>query len=146
MSTDTALSTFHTERTLAHPPEAVYGAFADPALLAAWWGPAGFRNSFELFEFREGGRWQFVMHGPDGASYPNQNLFRELVPGQRVVVRHDGLPFFTLTVELTPVPSGTRLRWTQVLDDAATAQAVAHIVRPANEQNLDRLEAVLAGG
>jgi uncharacterized protein YndB with AHSA1/START domain len=136
-------STFHTERTLPHPPEGVYGAFASAALLAAWWGPEGFTNTFEVFEFREGGRWQLVMHGPDGTGYPNQCVFTELVPGRKVVIRHDGAPFFTLTVQLTPAAGGTQLVWDQAFDDAAVAQAVAHIVRPANEQNLDRLAAVL---
>ena len=37
----------------------------------------------------------------------------------------------------------TQLLWQQEFDDAATAQAVKQIVGPANEQNLDRLTAVL---
>jgi uncharacterized protein len=41
---------FETSRTLPHPPAAVYRAFASPEVLAAWWGPNGFTNSFEVFE------------------------------------------------------------------------------------------------
>ena len=132
-------STFHTERTLPFSPKAVYNAFASAEVLATWWGPEGFTNEFETFEFQVGGRWTFVMVGPDGARYANQSVFTELEPASRVVIRHDCQPFFTLTVQLTQVADGTHLQWQQVFDDAHIAQAVKAIVEPANEQNLDRL-------
>lgn len=135
--------TLSTSRTLPFTPQAIYGAFAAPELLARWWGPAGFTNTFETFEFRPGGRWTFVMHGPDGTDYANSNRFESLEPDRRVVVRHDGQPFFTLTISLTPVGGGTLLEWDQTFDDAQTADAVRHRVDPANEQNLDRLTWVL---
>lgn len=137
--------TLCTSRTLPFPAMEVYGAFAAPELLATWWGPDGFTNSFEVFEFREGGAWNFVMHGPDGRSYPNESVFARLEPGRRVVIEHRCAPLFTLTVSLTPVAGGTQVDWEQVFADAATAQAVSRIVGPANEQNLDRLTRVLAG-
>ncbi|MFO1491896.1 MAG: SRPBCC domain-containing protein [Kiritimatiellia bacterium] len=130
---------FRTSRTLPFAPDAVYAAFQSPALLAAWWGPEGFTNTFEVFEFKAGGRWTFVMHGPDGKDYPNQSLFDALEPGRKVVIRHDCAPYFTLTIRLVNAAGGTNLNWEQAFDDAATAQAVKHVVVPANEQNLDRL-------
>jgi uncharacterized protein YndB with AHSA1/START domain len=136
-------STFHTERTLPFSPQAVYNAFASAEVLATWWGPDGFTNEFETFEFQVGGRWTFVMVGPDGACYPNQNVFTELDPASRVVIRHDGQPFFTLTVQLTQVTDGTHLQWQQVFDDVQIAQAVKAMVEPANEQNLNRLTRAL---
>ena len=136
-------TTLRTARTLPFTPEAVYAAFAQPGLLAAWWGPEGFTNTFEVFDFQVGGRWVFVMHGPDGQSYANQSVFAALEPARRVVVRHDCAPFFTLTVGLAEVAGGTHLTWDQCFDDAATAQAVKAIVGTANEQNLDRLTRVL---
>jgi uncharacterized protein YndB with AHSA1/START domain len=137
-------ATFRTERTLRFSPQAVYNAFASADVLATWWGPDGFTNEFENFEFQVGGRWTFVMVGPDGARYPNQNVFTELKPASRVVIRHDCQPFFALTVQLTQVTDGTHLQWQQVFDDAHIAKAVKAIVEPANEQNLDRLTRVLA--
>ena len=135
---------FHTERTLQYAPRAVYDAFASSEVLASWWGPDGFTNTFEVFEFEVGGRWKFVMHGPDGAHYPNTSVFAALEPAAKIVIRHDCPPFFTLTVMLASVADGTHLTWEQVFDDSATAQAVRHIVEPANEQNLDRLTRALA--
>jgi uncharacterized protein YndB with AHSA1/START domain len=141
MSHDT---TFRTERTLPFSQQAVYSAFATADVLASWWGPEGFANEFEIFEFQVGGRWKFVMVGPDGARYPNQSVFIELEPASRVVIRHDCEPFFTLSVQMTAVNGGTHLQWVQVFDDAQIAHAVKAIVEPANEQNLDRLKHALA--
>lgn len=133
-----------TARTLPYLPTAVYAAFASASTLATWWGPAGFTNTFQVFEFKVGGRWQFIMHGPDGKHYSNESIFEALEPGAKVVIRHVCPPHFTLTVRLKAVPGGTRLEWEQAFDELQVAQAVRHICEPANEQNLDRLEQALS--
>jgi uncharacterized protein YndB with AHSA1/START domain len=135
--------TLRTSRTLPHSPREIYGAFASPDLLASWWGPEGFSNTFEVFEFTAGGRWKFVMHGPDGKDHANESIFAALVPDEKIVIRHDCPPHFTLTITLTPVGNGTRLTWEQVFENAETARAVQQRAGPANEQNLDRLTHVL---
>ncbi len=135
--------TLQTSRTLPFTPKTVYGAFESPDLLASWWGPDGFANTFEVFDFKVGGRWKFVMHGPDGQAYPNDSVFSALEPASLVVIRHDCAPYFTLTVRLAAADAGTHLTWEQVFDEAQTAQAVKHIVEPANEQNINRLTRVL---
>ena len=94
----TADGIFSTSRRFPFTPAEVFAAFADAERLATWWGPDGFRNTFEVFEFVAGGRWKFVMHGPDGTDYPNDSVFLEASP-QRVVVRHVS-PDFTLTITL----------------------------------------------
>jgi hypothetical protein len=59
-------------------------------------------------------------------------------------VRHVSAPNFTLTITLTPTQAGqTKLDWHQAFDDPGVAAGVAHIVIPANEQNLNRLHAAL---
>jgi uncharacterized protein YndB with AHSA1/START domain len=135
--------TIRTSRTLLFSPMVVYGAFASPDQLAQWWGPDGFTNTFEVFEFKVGGKWKFVMHGPDGQHYPNESVFAQLEPGRKVVIEHVCAPHFTLTITLAPVAGGTLVSWEQVFADAKTAQTVQRIVGPANEQNLDRLTQVL---
>ena len=137
------MNPFRTERLLPGTPATVFAAISDPARLARWWGPAGFTNRFERFEFQTGGRWVFDMVGPDGTVYPNESVFEQIEVNRMVVIRHTCQPLFTLTIQLEPAAAGTRLQWTQLLDDAAVAAAVAHIVVPANEQNLDRLTAEL---
>jgi uncharacterized protein YndB with AHSA1/START domain len=138
-------ATFRSHRVLPYPPESVFEAFARPELLARWWGPAGFTNTFEVFEFRPGGHWTFVMHGPDGTHHPNESVFVELQAPSRLVIRHVAPPHFVLTVTLEAQEAGTAITWSQMFEDAAVAARIRHIVEPANEQNLDRLQAVLAG-
>ena len=139
-----AMTTFQTSREIPATPAAVFAAIADPQRLARWWGPDGFRNSFEVCDFRPGGVWKFTMHGPDGANYPNSSVFFAIEPDRKVVIDHACPPLFRLTVALEPSALGTRVHWTQVFADAAVAAAVAHIVEPANEQNLSRLTAEVA--
>ena len=134
---------FETTRRLPFERNEVFAAFGEPDLLTQWWGPEGFTNAFEVFEFRPQGRWVFVMQGPDGARHPNESVFLETSP-ERVVIRHVCAPFFTLTVDLSDAGEQTEVRWCQVFDDPAVADRVRHIVEPANEQNLDRLHRCLA--
>lgn len=137
------MNTFTNQRTLPASPEAVFAALTTPERLARWWGPAGFSNRFAVCEVRPGGRWVFDMIGPDGTVYANESVFQHIEPNRQVVVRHTCAPLFTLSITLEPVAEGTQLHWQQVFDDAAFAQAAAHILVPANEQNLDRLQAEL---
>lgn len=137
--------TLATSRLVAAAPEAVWDAIADPARLARWWGPAGFRNHFAVCEFRPGGRWLHTMEGPDGTRYPNEAVFEVVEPAARLVVRHLR-PDFRLTITLQPEGGVTRVGWSQVFDDAAVCAQVRAICLPANEQNLDRLQAELARG
>ena len=139
------MKTFATSRNIPASPEAVFQAFGDPGKLAAWWGPTGFSNTFHFFRFENGGKWSFTMHGPDGKSYPNESEFREIIPTEKLVIRHLSEPAFTLTVTLAPAEAGTTVGWIQEFDSEQVARNIAHIVEPANEQNLDRLTAAVCG-
>ena len=143
---DSDSATFRTQRVLPYPPQTLFEAFVQPEVLARWWGPAGFTNTFEIFEFKTGGRWKFVMHGPNGAHFPNESVFRELQAPSRVVIHHVSPPRYLLTITLAAQGSGTEITWNQEFEDAAVAARIRHVVEPANEQNLDRLQVVLAGG
>lgn len=135
--------TLRTSRTLPFSSKEIYSAFESADLLASWWGPEGFSNTFEIFEFAEGGRWKFIMHGPDGTDYLNESIFDEVVPESKIVIHHDCPPNFILTIELKPDGEGTLLTWKQVFDDAKTAQAVKQRAGSANEENIDKLTRVL---
>jgi uncharacterized protein YndB with AHSA1/START domain len=136
-----AMTTFKTVREIQAPVEKVFAAISDPERLARWWGPAGFTSTFTLCEFRNGGRWSFVMHGPNGQSFPNESLFAEIESPRKLVVQHLSEPHFRLTIGLVPSATGTVVSWTQVFESAEVAGRIEHIIVPANEQNLDRLSA-----
>ena len=62
-------------RLLDASPERVFRAISDPDRLARWWGPKGFSSTFEVFEFRPGGTWRLVMHGPTASTIPTRASF-----------------------------------------------------------------------
>jgi uncharacterized protein YndB with AHSA1/START domain len=132
-----------TERTFSATPREVFAAFENPDVLAQWWGPAGFTNTFERFEFRPEGRWVFTMHGPTGGNYANETVFHVVEPDARIELEHVVKPWYRLTITLTPVSDGTRLRWAQEFESKEFAEKMRPLSETANEQNLDRLEAVL---
>ena len=132
------MTTFNTSREIAAPVEQVFAAF-NPERLSRWWGPAGFTNTFKVCEFKNGGRWSFVMHGPDGKNYPNESVFAEIESPEKVVVQQISEPKFRLTIILSPSPMGTIISWSQAFESSDVARHIEHIVVPANEQNLDRL-------
>ena len=144
-SAEAAARTHATQRLLDARPERVYQAFSQPGQLARWWGPAGFSNEFQAFDFRPGGDWRFVMRSRDGLAFANHNVFDELQADRRVVIRHASSPHFVLIVTLQAQGAQTLLRWQQAFASADEAQRLAAVVQPANEQNLDRLQRLLAG-
>jgi uncharacterized protein YndB with AHSA1/START domain len=129
----------HTRRIEA-APAAVFAAFADAARLARWWGPEGFSSRFEVFDLRPGGAWRFVMRGPDGSEYRNENRFIAVEPPTGVEIEHlADAHHFRLMIRFTAEGDATRVHWVQTFDTPAHRAQIAQWVEPANEQNLDRL-------
>src|SRR5690606_18386070 len=75
-------------RVIDAPRELVFGAFTEVQHLSRWWGPEGFTTTTRSFEFRVGGEWEFVMHGPDGTDYQEWITWREIVPPERITMLH----------------------------------------------------------
>ncbi len=127
-------------------PATLFQAWSDPRRLARWWGPKGFRNTFSEFDFRPGGHWRFVMHGPDGQDYPNHSVFVEVAAPERIVFDHVCAPLFQVTATFAPEGGGTRLVFRMLFETKELRERMMSFVPECNEQNFDRLEAVLAGG
>jgi len=72
------------------PRELIWEAMTNPKHVVNWWGPRGFSTTIEKMDVREGGIWKQVMHGPDGANYENEHVFKEIVKPQRIVLSHGG--------------------------------------------------------
>src|SRR4051794_16289766 len=75
-------------RVIDAPPELVFEAFTEIGHLSRWWGPRGFTTTTRSFEFREGGGWDFVMHGPDGTDYCEWISWTEIAPPVRIALLH----------------------------------------------------------
>jgi uncharacterized protein YndB with AHSA1/START domain len=63
-------------RVIGAPRELVFEAFTRV------------RHLSRSFEFRVGGEWDFVMHGPDGTDYQEWITWREIVPAERIALLH----------------------------------------------------------
>jgi uncharacterized protein YndB with AHSA1/START domain len=119
-------------RVFDAPRYLVFSAWTNPRHLAQWWGPNGFTTTTHSFEFRPGGVWRFVMHGPDGRDYQNRITFDEIMPPERIVYRHSGgddvEPVqFTQTVTFEDLGNGqTRMTWHGKFP---SAEERAHVIR-----------------
>ena len=100
-------------RAIGAPPELVFEAFTEVRHLSQWWGPEGFTTTTREFEFRVGGVWDFVMHGPDGTDYQEWISWTEIAPPARIALLHgearDDPNAFTSVLTFTREGTGTRL-------------------------------------
>ncbi len=116
---DTADREIVVERVLDAPRELVWEAWTNPKHVAQWWGPDGFTTTIEKMDFRVGGVWKHVMHGPDGTDYPNSSVFREIVKHERIVFAHgggrEGGPGVSFTATWTFEALGNKTRLTMRL-------------------------------
>jgi uncharacterized protein YndB with AHSA1/START domain len=124
--------------------EVVFRAFTDPEVLAQWWGPKGFTNTFHEFDPRPGGAWRFVMRGPDGTEYQITKEFLEVVAPERVVLQHvEPMHRFRMLMTFADEAGKTRLTWRMRFDAVEDAERARGAIVEANEQNFDRLAAQL---
>ncbi len=100
-------------RVIRAPRELVFEAFTAVRHLSRWWGPDGFTTTTRAFDFRVGGDWDFVMHGPGGADYQEWVSWTEIAPPERIALRHGeyrGDPnAFESVVTFAPDGAATRI-------------------------------------
>ncbi len=125
------------------PRELVFRAWTTPELLARWWGPHGFTNTFRECDIRPGGTWRLTMHGPDGTDYPNHNVFVEIVPFERIVIDHLSGHEFRVMGTFENLEGRTKVTFRQLFKLTEEFEQVKAFCMEANEQNLDRLGRVL---
>jgi len=141
---NTSNRTMQTARTFKAPIELVWKVWTDPEHVLNWWGPAGFTNTMQEMDFREGGDWKFIMHGPDGTDYANHSIFREIIPFQKIVFEHFN-PHFITTVLFEAKGEETVVDWTLLFDTAEMREIVikAHQADKGHQENMDKLGAYL---
>jgi uncharacterized protein YndB with AHSA1/START domain len=100
-------------RVIDAPRELVFEAFTEVRHLSRWWGPDGFTTTTRSFEFRAGGAWDFVMHGPDGTDYQEWIAWTEIVPPERIALLHgesrDDPNAFASVLAFEPDGTATRI-------------------------------------
>jgi len=72
-------------RDFAAPRELVWKVWNEPAHIEKWFGPKGFTTKVKSQDFVTGGKWDYVMIGPDGDEFPFNGVFIEITPIEKVV-------------------------------------------------------------
>jgi uncharacterized protein YndB with AHSA1/START domain len=112
-------ATFVIERTYEASPAHVFGAWADPAAKASWFGPKSLPHEHRELDFRVGGRERFAVTAPDGATYLFDSRYAEIVPDRRIVHAYDMyrddtcISVSVATIEFEPDGAATKLIFTE---------------------------------
>lgn len=133
-----------TARIFNWPRKLVYQAWTEPEYLQVWWGPKGFTNTFNTFDFREGGKWDFIMHGPDKGRYHNQCTFMFIREPELLVWDRQSKPIFQVEVNFDELDAErTKVTFKQKFTTAEACDKIRKYTVGKNDENFDRLEAVL---
>lgn len=135
-------------RIFAAPRELVFHAWSDAASLGQWWGPHGFTTTTHEMDFRPGGVWRFIMHGPDGTDYDNEIVYVEILPPERIVYDHVSSPRFRATVTFAEHDGRTLLSVQMLFESAALRESVARQYGAVEglRQTLERLGGYVRAG
>jgi uncharacterized protein YndB with AHSA1/START domain len=97
------------------------------------------------FDLQPGGAWRFIMQSPNDTRFPNEGVFQEVAQPERIVFKHLApVHEFVATAEFSEHHNGMTIRFTMLFPTAAECERSRRYVAQGNEENLDRLEALLA--
>ncbi len=123
----------------------VFKAWSDPEHLKNWWGPAGFTNTFNEFDFRVGGKWSFIMHGPGKGNYVNECAFIKIEIPSLIAWQRFSKPIFQVVATFEEVTKDkTKLVFKMLFNTADECRKVKAFAVDKNEENFDKLEGELS--
>lgn len=138
-------------RQIKSPRHLVFDAFVNPEKIVHWWGPDGFTITTEEINIAVGGRWKFIMHGPDGADYLNLITYSKIDPPSELRFRVTGGEAddpngFDTILTFEEKDGGTLLTMKSILKDKEAVKYVVenHNALEGGRQTLNKLEAFLA--
>ena len=109
-------------RTFDAPVELVWKALTTQEYISLWWGPEGFTNTIRTMDVKEGGIFDFTMHGPDGTDFTNYYHYGEVIPLKKLALEHLEHPRFTIIVQLFAEGNQTKVTWQNVFDSVPTME------------------------
>ncbi|WP_446809346.1 SRPBCC family protein [Methylomonas sp. 2BW1-5-20] len=103
-------------RLIDAPPEKLFRAWTEPALLKQWFCPKPWSVASAELDVRAGGTSIIVMRSPEGQEFPNQGIYLEVVPNERLVFTDaytstwepSAKPFMTGIITFAPEDGKTR--------------------------------------
>ena len=131
-------------RIFNFPQDLVFDAWQNPEHLKNWWGPKGFTNTFNEFDFRAGGMWKFVMHGPEAGHYNNEVEFIRIDKPSLIYWKRHSQPYFKILATFEKLSENeTKLVFKMIFETAEECSKLRPHVEDKNEENFDRLEVEL---
>ncbi|MGB7257300.1 MAG: SRPBCC family protein [Pseudolabrys sp.] len=73
------------KRRFNAPPAKVFSAWTDPEKVKRWMGPGEVKALSAEADPRKGGRYRWVMKGPDGEEHDVSGVYREVIPNEKLV-------------------------------------------------------------
>ncbi len=146
------------KRVFDAPREAVWKAWTDPKRFILWWGPKGFIAPACRIDLRVGGKYLACMRSPEGQDYWSTGVYREIVPGAKLVYTDN---FADADGNVVPASHyGMQGKWQSELlvtvtfeeDDGRTIMTLRHVGIPPETMNdceagwsgsFDKLEGIL---
>ncbi|MEP2669765.1 MAG: SRPBCC domain-containing protein [Cyclobacteriaceae bacterium] len=128
-------------RVFDAPVDLLWKVLTTPEYIKDWWGPEGFTNTIRKMDVREGGTWDFTMHGPEGTDFVNFYHYLEVKPLEKLVMEHRQHPKFTIIVQLYPEGDQTKVIWQNIFDTIPTMEETVRAFKAdvGLKQNLERL-------
>ena len=100
-------------RLIEAPPHVVYRVWTQRT--GEWWAPRPYTTPVVDLDLKPGGRGRMVMQAPDGTEMPNEGVFLEIVPNEKIVFTNAFTagwipqdPFMVVMVTFAPEGMGTR--------------------------------------
>lgn len=101
-------------RIIDAPREKIYRAWTDAEILKQWFAPKPYSTPSAKLDVRAGGSNLIVMRDPQGNDFPNQGVYLEVIPNERLVITDaytqawepSAKPFMTLTISLDEAGPG----------------------------------------
>ena len=114
-------------------PEKLYCAWTQPELITQWFTLGTWKAAKAELDVRPGGASFITMRGPDGAEFPNRDVYLEVVPNKRLVLTDaytsawvpSEQPFMTVTLTFDELP-GARTRYTARVSHWTVADREKH--------------------
>jgi len=102
-------------RHFERPRHLLFDAWTQPEHMRHWWGCDGSTLTSCEVDLRLGGAWRIVLRMADGSEHPFSGVYREIVPGGRLVYTECyenpqiGNPEWITTITFEDVEGGTQL-------------------------------------
>ncbi len=150
ISVDPDIPLVRITREFDAPPEKVFRAHTDPALVVKWLGPRSHEMKIDHYDCRTGGSYRYL-HVSDGNEFGFHGSFHEVRPAELIIqtFTFEGEPDGVALERLVFDDLGdgrTRLTGTSLVDSFEARDAfVASGMEDGIRQSYERLDELLAG-